>query len=63
MFSVECFQHSTLNIQHYSSTAACAAANFEDIIQLFADSEFPYLHTLEELFYGISLIHPLDIHQ
>ncbi len=32
MFSVECIQHSTLNIQHYSSTAACAAANFEAIM-------------------------------
>ena len=27
------------------------------------DSYFPYLHPLEELFYGISLIHLLDIHQ
>lgn len=32
-------------------------------VLLSADSEFPYLHTLEELFYGISLIHPLDIDQ
>jgi hypothetical protein len=30
---------------------------------LFADSEFPYLHTLEEFLYGIALIHPLDIDQ
>ena len=27
------------------------------------DSDFPYLHTLEEFLYGIALIHPLDIDQ
>ena len=32
-------------------------------VLFFVDSNFPYLHPLEELANGVALIHPLDIHQ